>query len=229
MEDVRTRLNSHPIPTLRKILSATAKVVNIKGGFSRTLKTKKDIVNYMIELEKDMPEVSWDKIPLKDKPKKEKAPPKPKEKKAPAKPKKEKPASKPKAPSVSKVVKGLKGVKTLKELEQLFSEFEGMALKYEDDEIDKIMEVYETKKKDLMEKEKAPKKEKAPAKPKKKIKFNVLKKLPQGSKKKISKSEAQAIADSLDKPSKKSLIEQLQDEEDFANPTNVPKKKQKKK
>ena len=85
MADVRTRLNSHPIPTLRKILSATAKFVNIKGGFSRTLKTKKDIVDYMIELEKDMPEVSWDKIPLKDKPKKEKAPPK-KEKAPPKKP-----------------------------------------------------------------------------------------------------------------------------------------------
>jgi hypothetical protein len=81
MSDVRERLNSHPVPTLRKILSAVAKEVNIKGGFSRTLKTKKELIDYMIKLEKDMAEVSWDKIPLREKPKKEKAPPKPKKEK----------------------------------------------------------------------------------------------------------------------------------------------------
>tara|TARA_R110001592_G_scaffold32514_2_gene113797 strand:+ start:11968 stop:12882 length:915 start_codon:yes stop_codon:yes gene_type:complete len=40
----------------------------------------------------------------------------------------------------------------------------------------------------------------------------------------ITKKEAQALADSLDKPSKKSLIDELKDLPDFKNPTNVPKK-----
>ena len=36
--------------------------------------------------------------------------------------------------------------------------------------------------------------------------------------------ESQIIADSLDKPSSKSLLEELDELEDFKNPTNVPKK-----
>jgi hypothetical protein len=37
--------------------------------------------------------------------------------------------------------------------------------------------------------------------------------------------EAQIVADSLDKPSTKTLLQQLEEEPDYKNPTNVPKKK----
>jgi len=59
-------------------------MVNIKGGFSAGLNKKADLVKYMIKIEKENPEISWDAVPMREKPSRAKAPMKPKEK-APAK------------------------------------------------------------------------------------------------------------------------------------------------
>jgi len=74
MSDVKTRLNSHPATTLRKLLRDVRNKLNIKGGYSKTLSKKSDLVEYMIGLEKNRPDVSWDKVPLNPRQRQGKAP-----------------------------------------------------------------------------------------------------------------------------------------------------------